>query len=191
MLIIVGLGNPGSDYAATRHNIGFRVIDALSAHSQILLHEGKGEYWIGAGTIFGKEVALIKPTTFMNNSGIAVIDVLERCDETLDNVVVVYDDIHLPLGLLRMRERGSDGGHKGIASIIYHTMSDEIPRLRCGIRPVEGECARLNSAEFVLSPFQEEEKEIVEQMIIKARDAVLYIIEHDMVSAMNEYNTKQ
>ncbi len=190
MHIIIGLGNPGSAYAETRHNIGFAVVDTIAEQRKISFRPGKGDYWIASGNINNEDIVLVKPTTMMNNSGCAVRDVVERFKIELINLIIVYDDVHLPIGTLRFRPQGSDGGHNGMGSIIYHLQSEEIPRLRCGIQSTAQDATRLNSVDFVLSPFIPEEREGVRAMILQAADALQYWIEEGIDAAMNRWNTR-
>jgi PTH1 family peptidyl-tRNA hydrolase len=185
--IIIGLGNTGSVYAETRHNIGFKIIDAIAEQRKIILQPGKGEYWIGST---GEDLLLVKPTTMMNDSGIAVRDVIERFEAGQKDYIIVYDDMHLPLGALRFRQHGSDGGHNGMGSILYHIQSDEIQRLRCGIRSSLQEREECNLVDFVLSPFDPAEDDGVREMILRAREALDLWIDEGIVSAMNRWNPK-
>lgn len=190
MHIIIGLGNPGSLYAGTRHNIGFAVLDAVAEQRNIAFKPGKGDYWIGRGSGGSEDLILIKPTTMMNNSGIAVRDVVERFESEQTELIIVYDEIHLPIGTLRFRQRGSDGGHNGMGSIIYHLQSEEIPRLRCGIwNPLQDDDS-MNQADFVLSPFNPGEHDAVREMILRARDALTQWIEEGINAVMNRWNPR-
>lgn len=167
---IVGLGNPGSEYRDTRHNVGFRVLDELCKRQRTALRAGKGEYQFARTAADGTEVVLVAPMTFMNNSGFAVADIMERFGVALHRLLIVADDFALPLGRLRFRMRGSDGGHNGLASIIYALNSDDFARLRCGIgKPVMPPKAAM--AQFVLSPFDADEHAAVEGMVLRAADA--------------------
>jgi PTH1 family peptidyl-tRNA hydrolase len=186
--IIVGLGNTGSVYAGTRHNIGFAIIDAIAEQRKIILKPGKGEYWISQGTGTCEELVLIKPTTMMNNSGIAVNDVVERFEVEQKDLIIVYDDMQLPLGTLRFRRRGSDGGHNGMGSILYHLQSDEVQRLRCGIGSSLKDREDFDMVDFVLSPFDPAEYGGVREMILRARDALDLWIDEGIESAMNRWN---
>jgi len=133
MVCIIGLGNPEKRYEGTRHNLGFEVLDCLAERLRTPFKEGKGEYLLASGEVGDVSVGLVKPLTFMNESGVAVADVAERFEVPLDQLIVVCDDFQLPLGHLRVRQKGSDGGHNGLYSIIYHLQSDLFPRIRCGI----------------------------------------------------------
>lgn len=188
MWIIVGLGNPGWDYERSRHNIGFEVIDALAATMGIALVPGQGEYYGGSGRIGGEDVLLAKPTTYMNNSGIAVRDLLDRTGEEIGKLLVVVDDFNLPLGSLRLRKRGSSGGHNGLYSIIYQLQSDEFPRLRCGIAGTTMPSDKRHLASYVLAPFEKNEVSAVDTMISTARDAAQSVVIDGLDAAISRFN---
>lgn len=187
-LIVVGLGNPGAGYEHTRHNIGFLVVDELLSRWKKRLRPGKGEYLLARADYAGEEVLLIKPLTYMNNSGIAVRDILDREGLGPQHLLVVCDDFALPLGLLRIRSRGSDGGHNGLASIIMELQTDDFPRLRCGIQ-LEVMPPKDAMADFVLSVFGDAEREAVRAMITRAADAVQELAVSGIGRTMNIYNT--
>ena len=180
MQIIVGLGNPGSEYIHTRHNIGFDIVDAVAAHSNIEFDAGRGEFAVAYGKIQGIDFALVKPLTYMNNSGIAVREVLDAFAVSSENLLVVVDDFQIPLGTLRLRRRGSSGGHNGLYSIIYHLQSENFPRLRFGIASDCMPKQKSARANFVLSHFAGEELSTVKNGIITARDKILKIILEDL-----------
>ena len=139
MFIVVGLGNPGREYARTRHNVGFDVIDVLSEKHHIQLTKNAMHGQIGEGFVGGEKLVLVKPQTFMNLSGQCVTELVSWYKPEMDHLLLVYDDIDLPLGKLRMREKGSAGTHNGMRNIIYLLGRDDFPRLRVGIgRPPEG-----------------------------------------------------
>jgi PTH1 family peptidyl-tRNA hydrolase len=186
--VIVGLGNPGSEYDETRHNVGFRVVDELCRRTRTRLKPGKGGYLAAESSVAGHPVVLVKPLTYMNNSGEAVVEALEQYGGRPDNLVVVVDDFVLPLGALRIRPKGSDGGHNGLRSIIYHLNTDEFTRIRCGIRK-EMMPAGNAMADFVLSSFDPDETEAVAGMIVRAADAATGIVVADVARAMNKFNT--
>ena len=183
MNILVGLGNPGRKYSDTKHNFGFWVIDRFTEKRSLIFQAGKGDY------ILAKKGNLIcvKPTAFMNNSGRAVLDVKQFFKAEPENFMVIYDDIDLPLGTIRFRDNGGAGGHKGIESIIYHLRSENFNRLRIGIatndemRPAE---------KFVLSPFEEDKKELVNEMIKKGYESIEFYLTHEMNETMNQFNEK-
>ena len=190
-MYIVGLGNPGSEYAETRHNIGFAVVDALAEKLDIEFRAGRGEYLIGSARYRGKNLSIVKPLTYVNNSGIAVREIVDDYGMDLSELLVVSDDLHLPLGTIRLRLKGSDGGHNGLYSIIYHLSTDQFPRLRCGIG---SDAMPKNSKErkdFVLSSFEEEESGHVRTMIDEALDAALTSAVEGIQTAMNRCNTRK
>lgn len=176
MRIIVGLGNPGSEYAGTRHNIGFDIVDHAAAAFGGRFRSGPGEYLVAHVAHEGRECLLLKPLTYMNNSGLAVSDALRRAGSTPEEIVVVSDDFHLPLGRLRLRLSGSAGGHNGLCSIIEELGTDAFPRLRCGIAgatlPEEKSALR----EYVLAPFERDEREAVEKLTSDAHRFLTLII---------------
>ncbi len=177
---IYGLGNPGVLYRDTRHNVGFMVIDRI-AKDKGLRPTVKGNALIYKWDIH----RLIKPMLYMNNSGIVCRDIQARFPSSM---LVVYDDFYLPLGSIRIRKRGGDGGHKGISSIIYVLETEDIPRIRLGIGPISN-----NSLvkDFVLKNFLPEEKETVEQMINTAVEAIETIVNDGLEKAMNKFNAKR
>lgn len=191
MLLVVGLGNPGTQYESSRHNIGFDVADALAESCQLHYRPGKGDYLLARGTVSGRPVGILKPLTFMNNSGDAVRDGLEHLDLTPEQCLVVCDDFQLPLGQLRLRKRGSDGGHNGLYSIIYQLQTEEFPRLRCGIGSPHTPVEKSLMAAFVLAPFERDEQATMRTMRERARDACLMVLQVGLVPAMNTFNTRQ
>jgi PTH1 family peptidyl-tRNA hydrolase len=188
-IIVVGLGNPGFEYDDTRHNVGFMVVDALSAKFNCLWHPGRGEFLVAQTRIGEKNVVLVKPLTYMNNSGRAVRDILEQYNVPLSQLLVVLDDFWFDVGMIRLRSKGSDGGHNGLRSIIYHLHSEDFARLRCGIRN-EGVPAKSELATYVLSPFEDDEKEKVEAMIATAAEAVIEFALYGIEQTMNKVNTR-
>ncbi len=185
--MIVGLGNVGREYEATRHNVGFMVVDLLASKAKRPFQPGKGEYFLSEFRHAGEDVLLLKPTTFMNNSGAAVKDAVEKFGIDFVDLLVVYDDFNIPLGQLRLRKGGSDGGHNGVYSIIYHLNDDGFPRMRCGIGTEEVVPGR-DMADFVLSKFQADESPEVEKMVKDAADAVFVFVNSGIQAAMNRFN---
>lgn len=188
MYIIVGLGNPGRQYAHTRHNVGFDTIDVLADRYRIPVDAKKYKALYGRGVIEGEKVILAKPQTFMNLSGESVRELIDfyKIDET-EELIVVYDDISLEPGQLRLRAKGSAGGHNGIKNIIAHLGGQVFKRVKVGI----GEKPRgFDLADYVLSRFSKAERELVGESLERAADAVVKIIAGDMDAAMNEYNKK-
>jgi peptidyl-tRNA hydrolase, PTH1 family len=188
---IVGLGNPGTQYEATRHNIGFQIIQLLSTELKSPIKPGRGDFWIGETWVKENSVILVAPFTYMNDSGIAVKQIMEFYQPEISNILIVYDDFQLPIGTLRMRESGSDGGHNGMSSVIYQLQSESIPRLRVGIGGMTApdENKKEQMAAYVLSPFENNEIKEMETMRNHARDACLHWITYGIQSAMNRFNT--
>ncbi len=185
--LVVGLGNPGTAYRETRHNIGFSVLDELCARWKCSLREAKGDYFYAVVRRTEQQLILIAPATYMNNSGVAVKDALDVYGVDLESCLVVADDFSLPLGTLRLRKGGSDGGHNGLYSIVYHLNSDAFPRLRCGIGVPEMPAGE-ETASFVLSPFGEGEREAAGMMVRRAADAVESFTQIGIDRTMNFYN---
>ncbi|MCZ6776202.1 MAG: aminoacyl-tRNA hydrolase [Ignavibacteria bacterium] len=185
--ILVGLGNPGFEYETTRHNVGFHVIDVLCNRLGKSLRPGKGEYLFASGQVSGRGILLVKPMTYMNNSGTAVGDVLLNYESSPDRLAVVFDDLALPLSTIRIRPKGSDGGHNGLRSIIYHLNTNAFPRIRCGIRQ-EMMPPKNRVVDFVLSPFDEGEKEAVNEMVERAADAATEFATLGIAPTMNKFN---
>ncbi len=185
MPLIVGLGNIGEEYMGTRHNVGFDIIYHLADTLKLDLKPGKGPYYVAEGRHKGRQTILITPTTYMNNSGLAVSKALKYFDIPLSDCLVCTDDINLPAGKVRLRQDGRDGGHNGLASISEVLGSDKYPRLRFG---VGNNFPRGRQADYVLSPFDDEEQEVIAQGIDKAHDAVLCFIREGIVPAMNKFN---
>ncbi len=183
MWVIVGLGNPGRKYSLTRHNIGFRVIDSLSERLQIVFTE-KEKYLKGEGLYRDNRIVLVKPLTYMNLSGAAVREVLRMRNCPPGRLIVVHDDLALPVGRIKIRERGSSGGHRGIQSIIESIGTNEFIRVKIGI----GRSPEIPSEVYVLKKFTPQEREIINEAVESASDAVLYIIEKGVSRAMTEYN---
>ncbi len=188
MITIVGLGNPGNEFEETRHNVGFMVIDALCESLETSLEAGKGDYLIGTSRYKGNDVRIVKPLTYMNNSGLAVADIVDRYHLKLDELLVVCDDLNLPLGRIRLRPQGSDGGHNGLYSIIYQLQTEEFPRLRCGIGKLEPTRNDFNGTQFVLSNFERSEKPMVTRMIRDVHHACLSFVTEGLTSAMDRWN---
>jgi PTH1 family peptidyl-tRNA hydrolase len=194
--LIVGLGNPGERYKNTRHNLGYRVVDFLADRFDSFdkltarknkkdFKPGKGEFVFCEIRVGEEKIHLIKPITFMNSSGVAVAEAMNNYSLGIENLLVVCDDVNLPLGKIRIREKGSDGGHKGLRSIIYQLNSVDFTRLRMGI----GDTPQgVDLEEFVLEDFKLEEKEIAGQMVERATLAVENIIAHGIEDSMSRFN---
>ena len=181
MTVLVGLGNPGRNYSDTKHNFGFWILDKFAEKRSLKFQAGKGDYLL----VKSNDIALVKPTTYMNNSGIAVADYCRYFQNTPEELLVVYDDIDLPLGTLRFKPSGGSGGHKGMESIIYQLESEDFNRLRIGIS-AENEMGP--SERYVLSPFPKDWKEKINEMIEKACDGIDYFLTHNMKETMNKFN---
>lgn len=189
MYIIVGLGNPSKEYEGTRHNVGFEVIDRLADKYQIDVDTKKHRAFIGKGMIAGQKVILAKPQTYMNLSGESVRSLLDyyKIDEE-EKLIVVYDDISLDNGQIRIRAKGSAGGHNGIKNIIAHLGGQVFPRIKVGV----GEKPpKYDLADYVLGHFSKAEQELMEEGYEKAIHSIELILQDEMNEAMNEYNRKK
>ena len=186
--LIVGLGNPGKEYERTRHNCGFRVIDILAEKLGCKIDKAKFQGLYGQAVIDGKKVYLLKPLTYMNLSGRSVLQLSAYFNIPPQRIIVIFDDISLSVGGLRVRSNGSAGGHNGLKSIIYQLNSDEFPRVRMGVGAPEHKDYDL--ADFVLGRFTKDEIPVMEDAIIKASKAVNEIIKNGPQSAMNKYNSR-
>lgn len=185
MYIIVGLGNPGREYANTRHNAGYMAIDILAERFNIEIKRHNFRSVFGEGRIGNEKVVLAKPETFMNNSGFAVRDLLNWYKVPHDHILIIYDDADIPLGTLRMREKGSAGTHNGMKSIVYQLGFDDFPRVRIGIGgAVHGMIGH------VLGAFSEEEAPEVKKVLSDAASAAELIVKGDMQGAQARYNHK-
>jgi len=183
--LIVGLGNPGSRYAATRHNVGFHVIDQTSQALGISLSKVKSKAILGEGKRDGKKIILAKPQTFMNLSGQSVAGLARFFKVPVENLVVIHDDLDLSLGTLRIRPGGGAGGQKGVQSIIEQLGTAEFARIRFGIGRPPG---RMDPSDYVLENFLPKERELAEFTILTARDAVISFIDAGVDITMNKYN---
>lgn len=185
MKLIVGLGNPGKEYEETRHNIGFKVIDLLSRKLDIPLANTKFKGIYGMGMKNGERVILLKPMTFMNLSGEAVRPIMDYYDIEPENLLVIYDELDLPVGKIRLRYKGSSGGHNGLKSIISHIGTQEFNRIRIGIgRPELG----VTTVDHVLGKFRKQEKGLVDETISRAAEASVLWLEKPFLEVMNIYN---
>ncbi|MHB1355594.1 MAG: aminoacyl-tRNA hydrolase [Anaerolineae bacterium] len=182
--LLVGLGNPGQRYALTRHNIGFRCIDLLAKRYGIDLTRKRFAAKLGEGNVGGKHVILAKPQTFMNDSGKAVQPISHWFKVAPENILVIYDDLDLPIGRLRLRPGGSSGGHRGIDSIIKDTGNQDFNRLRVGIgRPALG-----NPIDYVLNAFSPDEERVISEVINLVESIVDCYLSEGIAQAMNRYN---
>jgi len=187
---VIGLGNPGSKYEFTRHNIGFRIIDSLARDMGIEFNKVKSYYsLISRGMINNHKVMLVKPQTFMNLSGRAVNRVVSYYKIPLQDLLIVYDDLNLELGQVRIRKKGSSGGHKGIESIMQYLNSEDIPRLRIGVGNPSVNY-NFDCVSYVLSNFNNDEEDKIAEVIQLSTEAVKTIIEDGFEKAMRKYNRK-
>lgn len=203
MQLIVGLGNPGPRYAHTRHNVGFMIIDAIAQRTRIQLSDasaeptrlatlktlfGRNERAIAAkGSYAGHPFTLLKPLTYMNRSGSVVAYYVRALQLELHDLLVIFDDISLPVGSIRLRKKGGAGGHNGVQDLIDHLDSADFPRLRVGIG---SDFARGQQVDYVLSPFVASEQPAVEDAITQAQDAVLTFLREGIDIAMNRFNRR-
>lgn len=187
MKLIVGLGNPTPQYEGTRHNVGFDVVDRLAEQYQIPLDTVKHKGVYGKGNIDGVKVILLKPMTFMNLSGESVAAVAGYYKIASEDMIVIYDDINLDVGRLRIREKGSAGGHNGMKNIIAQVGTDAFPRIRVGVgmKP-----QKMDLADYVLSRFSKEERTIIEDGYDRACAATALLVADEISHAMNDYNGK-
>ncbi len=184
--LIVGLGNPGKEYEYTRHNTGFLTLDRLSVEQNTDIKKLKYKALYGDTVINGHRCLLVKPQTFMNNSGEAVREFASFYKIPPEKIIVIFDDISLPCGKLRIRRKGSDGGHNGIKSIIYHLNSDNFPRIKIGVG--EKPHPDYNLADWVLSTFGKDEMEELMKAIQKAVDVLPDMLDGNIDRAMNRAN---
>jgi PTH1 family peptidyl-tRNA hydrolase len=185
--LIIGLGNPGGEYAATRHNLGWRCLDELAQRGRFARERREGQSRIREGTLDGFDAVLASPRTYMNLSGRAALQLTRRYGVRVADVIVTYDEIDLPLGRLRLRRGGGAGGHNGVRSLIDSWQSPDFIRVRMGIgRPPDG----VDPADYVLRGFSPDEVEHVEVMVRSAADAVIAIVREGLAAAMNLYNRK-
>lgn len=188
MFIIVGLGNPGREYNNTRHNIGFDVIDVIADKHNISVIEKKHKAIIGKGVIDGQKVILVKPQTYMNLSGESVREIMDyyKIDPT-EELIVISDDISLDVGNIRIRKKGSAGGHNGLKSIIQHIGTDQFMRVKMGV----GEKPKgYDLADYVLGHFTSDERKVMDESAKSANEAVCMMLRMDADGAMNKFNTK-
>ena len=189
MRLIVGLGNPSDKYARTRHNVGFDIVDIFCRELGVKPNFRKEhQSLILNGQLNEEYIILAKPQTYMNSSGKAVYAIMSEYEISLDNIIVIYDDLHLELGLIRIRRGGSAGGHKGVKSIIESLESESFPRLRIGIgQPPQN----MEVIDYVLGEFSSEEKEEIEKAEWLAVDALKMMIFEGIEPAMNKFNSRQ
>ena len=187
MRLIVGLGNPGPEYAWTPHNLGFLVVDRLAEEGKIRVERPEAKAYVGLGRLAGQDVALAKPQTMMNLSGLAMRELAVRYESGPADWIVIFDDVTLPWGMLRIRERGSAGGHNWLKSLIGALGTDEFIRVRLGVQPDHpvGDLAA-----YVLHPMRKAELEVAAEMVDEAAQAVQTILAEGVHRAMNRYNQR-
>jgi len=188
MKCIIGLGNPGGEYETTKHNIGFAVLQDLAKENKVKIKEKRYSALIGKGKISGERVALVLPQTYMNCSGDTVGDIVREEIESIDDLIIVCDDINMKLGRIRMKKKGSAGGHKGLESIISVLGRDDFARLRVGIATDvhKGDITR-----YVLTPFKRNQHKNVSHVVSLAKEALICWIEKGVDEAMNKFNIKK
>ncbi|MEW6027490.1 MAG: aminoacyl-tRNA hydrolase [Planctomycetota bacterium] len=190
MLIIIGLGNPGKKYESTRHNVGFMVVDKLAGAKEFSDSTGtfrmkeQFQALVSKGSVCGEKVLLVKPQTYMNNSGQAVAAIGRNLSEPVSGLLVVSDDYNLSLGAIRFRREGSSGGHKGLQSIIEQLGHNKFHRLRIGVGLPDG----IDPVEFVLNKFSKAEEREIKQSLQRAVEAIVFYIQNGIDKSMNEYN---
>ena len=187
MFLVAGLGNPGERYAATPHNLGFLVVDVLAARHGIRLTRKECQALIGQGTIAGKPVLLAKPQTFMNLSGVAVKPLVERNEIALRDLILVYDELDLPWGSLRVRPNGSPAGHNGAKDVIAKLGTSEFPRVRLGVHPGH---PLQSGADYLLSGFSRQQNETLEEFVSLGADAIESIIAEGVEKSMTGFNRR-
>lgn len=188
LYVVVGLGNPGKDYTNTRHNVGFNAVDQLAERNGIKINKIKFKSLYGEGFIGREKVILVKPQTYMNNSGQALAELVQFYKIPVENIIVIVDDIDIDFASIRIRLKGSAGSHNGLKSIIRHLNQDSFPRVRLGIGKKH---PQQDLADFVLSRFSKEENPYIEEAIVAAAQAVETIVEDGINNAMNKYNVKK
>ena len=188
MYLIVGLGNPGDKYRYTKHNVGFMVLDYFASAHNISINKIKHKAVLGEGLIGQERVILAKPQTYMNLSGESVQELMHWYKEDISNIIVIYDDVDLPVGKIRIRPEGSSGTHNGMKSIIYILNIDKFPRIRVGIGK---QPEYMDLADYVMGKFSNEEIPLMEEAVKKSALAIEEIIKNGVNSAMNKYNREK
>lgn len=185
MSMIIGLGNIGDEYEGTRHNIGFDVVDSIADALSVNFKMANGPFLIAESNFRGRKLQLVKPTTYMNLSGTAVKKALNLYQTDIDDCLIIYDDLNLPVGEIRIKPKGSDGGHNGIADINAKLNTRSYPRIRIGIG---NNFRRGKQVDYVLSPFEPDEAEEISLTVKKAHEAALLFVHQGLERAMNSYN---
>ncbi len=186
MKLIVGLGNYGTQYERTRHNAGFRVIDAIATQWNVEIKQKKHKALIAMKQIQGEQVMLMKPQTYMNSSGEAVGEAMHFYHLQPKDILIIYDDMDLPIGKIRLREKGSAGGQNGMKSVIAHVGTQEFDRIRVGI----GKEKHIDTIDWVLGKIRKEEWDEHMESVLMARDAAIYSLDHTFVDTMNRFNKR-
>jgi len=187
MKVIVGLGNPGRKYGRTRHNAGFMAVDSLARDMHVEIKQEKLLSLLGKGVIGPERVVLAKPQTYMNESGLAVFALLREYRVSVEDLIVIHDELDLPLGVVRVKAGGGHGGHNGLRSLVSFLGTPDFLRVRIGIgRPAPG----MEAADYVLCPFLPEERQTATEAVVKAAEAVRMIVEQGVTKAMNDVNQK-
>ena len=188
MYAVIGLGNPGREYVNTRHNIGFDAVDLLGQRNNISINRIKFKSVYGEGYIGDEKVFLVKPQTYMNNSGMSILDLYNYYKIPIQNIIVIVDDVDIKFGTIRIKSRGSGGTHNGLRSIIYHLHRDDFPRVKVGIgKPVN---ENMDLADFVLGRFDDDDRQVIQVALERTCEAVETIIVDDVNTAMNAFNSK-
>jgi PTH1 family peptidyl-tRNA hydrolase len=189
MFLVAGLGNPGDEYASTPHNLGFFVVDRLAARHAIRVTRKECHALVGQGTVGGNQVILAKPQTYMNLSGIAIKPLMEKTEVPVSNLILVYDELDLPWGVLRVRARGSAAGHNGAKDVIAKLGTQDFPRVRLGVHPGYrlGENTK-SGADYLLSRFTRQQSETLDEFIDLAADATESIIAEGVEMSMTRFN---
>lgn len=185
MYLIVGLGNPGEEYTRTRHNMGFEVIDKLAEKYNIKVSKHKFDGLYGKGEIEGEKVVLLKPQTYMNLSGNAVGQFVSFFKVDQDEIIVIYDDIDIPTGTIKIRKQGSAGSHNGMKSVINELATEKFPRIRIGTGTTE---KIYDLVDYVLEKIKEDEYKKLEESVDMAQEAIIQILQNGIDNAMNKYN---
>jgi PTH1 family peptidyl-tRNA hydrolase len=180
---LIGLGNPGNRYMDTRHNIGYLIVDLFSSVKKIPFQPGKGDYYYKDLEIDDREVLVFKPTTYMNKSGRAVSRIIEDFSLNIEDLLVICDDFNLPFGAFRFRQKGSDGGHNGLKSIIYNLQSENFERFRFGIGN-----AFSDASQYVLESFSRRESEKLNELLPISTEAIHHWLKEGIQTTMNRYN---
>jgi peptidyl-tRNA hydrolase, PTH1 family len=190
MKLIVGLGNPGQEYSSNRHNIGFLCLNHFARVHRLVLDKKQGKARVGTGHVAGNDVVLARPQTYMNASGVSVSQLLQRYKITPEDLIVVHDDLDLPLGKIRIRKGSSAAGHNGIKSIIASLETQDFIRIRVGIsRPqTPGENVEGTIVDYVLGDFTPQDKPIIEATICRVGEAIISLITEGLTAAMNKFN---